>query len=265
MISLYITNKAGSGNSVSTLGNSVTINLNQPILLDEKKKYNMRLLQANIVYCSPNVYTNVNNVLSYSYNNVAKTITFDQGLYSIEDINYKIQVSTKADFNDEKLFYFNPDTSTSKIYVVYNQGNIVINCSAQYSIMPLLGFPSSTGNIGGSSKYTLSTNQADLNSLQSIYIKCDCVTGSYEGSRVSNVLASVIPDTAPFGTIQYRPYFPTRNEITSRRLDQITISLTDQDGKDIDMNTNNGAQLPEAWGVLLTIEAEELKLSHNQN
>ena len=41
MISLYITNKAGSGKSVSTLGNSVTINLNQPILLDEKKKYKL--------------------------------------------------------------------------------------------------------------------------------------------------------------------------------------------------------------------------------
>ena len=91
MISLYITNKAGSGKSVSTLGNSVTINLNQPILLDEKKKYNMRLLQANIVYCSPNVYTNVNNVLSYSYNNVAKTITFDQGLYSMKTLITKFK------------------------------------------------------------------------------------------------------------------------------------------------------------------------------
>ena len=122
-----------------------------------------------------------------------------------------------------------------------------------------------SNDIGGSVKYTLSTNQANLNSLQSIFIKCDCVTGSYEGSRVSNVLASVIPDTEPFGTIKYAPYFPTRNEVTSRRLDQITITLTDQDGKDIDMNTNNGIRAPEAWGVLLTIENEELKLSHNQN
>ena len=108
MISLYITNKAGSGKSVSNLGNSVTISLNQPILLDEKKKYNMRLLQANIVYCSPNVYTNVNNALTYTYKASTKTITFDQGLYSIEDINYKIAVATKADFNDENLFKLTP-------------------------------------------------------------------------------------------------------------------------------------------------------------
>ena len=132
--------------------------------------------------------------------------------------------------------------------------------------MPLLGFPKTTGDIiGADKKQVLSANQADLNSLQSIFIKCDCVTGSYENNRVSNVLASVIPDVLPFGTIKFAPYFPTRNEITSRRLEHITITLTDQDGKDIDMNTNNGAQDPEAFGVLLTIQEEELKLSHNQN
>jgi len=265
MISLYITNKASSGKTVTSLGNSVTVNLNQPILLDEKKKYNMRLLQANIVYCSPNVYTNVNNVLSYTYNGSPFTITFDQGLYSVDDINTKISIFTLENNSNASLFTFEPDSSTSKIYTVYNVANIVINCNVAYSIMPLLGFPKATGNISGPAKYTISTNQANLNSLQSIFIKCDCVTGSYENNRVSNVLASVIPDVDPFGTIKFMPYFPTRNEITSRRIDQITITLTDQDGKDIDMNTNNGARAPEAFGVVLTIQEEELKLSHNQN
>ena len=270
MISLYITNKKADGKTVTSIGNSVTVNLNKPILLDEKKNYNMRLLQANIVYCSPNVFANVNNVLSYTYNSIPFTITFDQGLYSIDDINTKISIFTLANNSNESLFSFEPDASTSKIYAVYNAANIVIHCDVPYSIMPLLGFPKQTAakvsiDIGGTTKYTLSTNQANINSLQSIFIKCDCVTGSYENNRVSNVLASVIPDCDPFGTIKFMPYFPTRNEVTSRRIDQITITLTDQDGKDIDMNTNSGTRDPEAFGVVLTIQEEELKLSHNQN
>ena len=43
-----------------------TVN-NLTLQLDEKKKYNMRLLQSNIVYCSPNVFTDNNNKLIYKY------------------------------------------------------------------------------------------------------------------------------------------------------------------------------------------------------
>ena len=182
MISLYITNKAGSGKTVTTLGNSVTVNLNSPILLEEKKKYNMRLLQANIVYCSPNVYTNINNVLTYVYNYTTKTITFEQGLYSLEDINYKIAVATKKDFGTDNLFNFTPDTSTSRIFAVF-KANVTIHCNVPYSIMPLLGFPKITGDILGSDTQVLSANQSNLNSLQSIFIKSDCITGSYENNR----------------------------------------------------------------------------------
>ena len=63
MISLYITNATGNNKQVSPLGNSVTVQLGTKIKLDDKKKYHMRLLQSNIVYCSPNVFTDKNNKL----------------------------------------------------------------------------------------------------------------------------------------------------------------------------------------------------------
>ena len=85
-------------------------------------------------------------------------------------------------------------------------------------------------------------------------------------SRIFLDLNSVLYFISPtFSTIIYTPYFPTRNEVTARHIDHITITLTDQDGKDLDMNTNGGTQDPEAFGVRITISPDELKLSHNQN
>ena len=101
MISLYITNATGNNKEISPLGNSVTLN-NLTLQLDEKKKYTMRLLQSNIVYCSPNVFTDKNNKLTYKYTDsqsnpqTQKTIEFDQGLYSLDDINSKVSLYTSA-------------------------------------------------------------------------------------------------------------------------------------------------------------------------
>ena len=70
MLSFYITN-ASSGNNnnkeVSSLGSSVTVHLNGQLNLENNKKYHMRLLQANIVYCSPNVFSDKNNKLTYKF------------------------------------------------------------------------------------------------------------------------------------------------------------------------------------------------------
>ena len=272
MISLYITNATGENKDVGLLGNRVTLN-NLSINLDNKKKYHMRLLQANIVYCSPNVFTDKNNKLTYKYTNsqtnpqTQKTIEFDQGLYSIDDINSKISLYTSALEGNGSLFYFVPDSSTSKIYIVFTQPYITVYCNGTASIMPLLGFPAGSGGIGNysTSNYEISINQANLNSVQSIYVKCDIVTGSYDNSRGSNIIASIIPDVPPFSTITYRPYFPPRCDITSRDINNITITLCDQDGKDLDMNTNGGTQDAERFGVLVVIEEDQIKLSHNQN
>ena len=64
MYSLYINNNANSSNKiVNSTGSSVTCYFNPPIQLNPDKKYEMRLLQANLVYCQPNI-TSANNNFS---------------------------------------------------------------------------------------------------------------------------------------------------------------------------------------------------------
>ena len=273
MISLFLNNSPNSNKIVSQFGSQLTVSLNPSILLDEKKNYHMRLLQANIVYCQPNIIDGKNNSLTYKYTNSKltpqseKTLTFDTGLYTIDDINTKVSLFMMAEEGVSDLITFLPDPSTSKIYSIYGMADVTIYCDAQNSIMPLLGFPASDGPIGGypTASYDLSTNQANLNTIQNYNIQCDITTGTYVNSQLGNVIASVIPDVSSYSTIIYKPYFPLRCPINIKRIETITITITDQNGIEVDMGTNGGIYEPEAWSVLLTIESEDLKLSHNQN
>ena len=62
MISLYITNFKGTNKTVSDLGNQVTVFFNPAINFDDKKKYHLRLLSANVVCCMPNVFAHKNDL-----------------------------------------------------------------------------------------------------------------------------------------------------------------------------------------------------------
>ena len=124
--------------------------------------------------------------------------------------------------------------------------------------MDVLGF--SKHQIGGliTPSYVKSQNQAQLNSLQNILVKCDITTGSYSNSQLSNIICAVTPNVSPYSTIIYTPVHPVRCPINIRRIENITITLTDQNGNDIDIGSDNGAQSPELWSVYLTIEPIEM-------
>jgi hypothetical protein len=259
MISLFVNNDTSYNKIISALGNQVILSLNPPILLDDKKKYEMRLLNANIVYCMPNV-TSVNNTLTYTYQGYTHNIVFDTGIYSLDDINVNISLYTAIGNNggDGNLIVFSADESTSKIYCFFDQPNVVIDCGAPNSIMPMLGFPASSGLMGGLiiASWIKSATSAQLNSIQNILVKCDATTGSYSNGQLSNVIACVVPNVTSYSTIIYTPVHPTRCPINVRRLDSITFTLVDQNNNDIDMGTSGGTLSPELWSIVITIEEE---------
>ena len=122
--------------------------------------------------------------------------------------------------------------------------------------MGILGFPASTGTIGNLSAagYVEGTQQANLNSLQNILISSDITTGSYMNSLNSNIIASVIPDVTSYSTIIYKPYHPLRLPLINiAQIDQMTITLTDQNGVILDLGSNNGTQALEPFSILIDI------------
>ena len=259
MISLFINNTMQSSKIVSPLGNQVTVNFSSPIILDDKKKYELRLLNANVVYCMPNV-TSANNELWYTINGSTRCVTFDDGLYSLDDINSTLSFFTYQTLNGNEsgMILFEPDQATSKLYISFSRVGITVDCTASHNILGMLGFPASMGVLSSSaSLYYRSTNQAQLNSLQNILIKCDITGGSYVNGDQSNVIASVTPNVDSYSTISFFPIHPTRCAIFVKRIDRITLTLTDQNGVDVDMGTSQGTLEPELWSVLLTITEHE--------
>ena len=69
MISLDINNTPSNSKTINSTANSVNLQLQTPILLDQSKKYQLRVLNANIVYCENNI-TILNNKFTYTYNSV---------------------------------------------------------------------------------------------------------------------------------------------------------------------------------------------------
>ena len=133
--------------------------------------------------------------------------------------------------------------------------------------MPLLGFQASSGDIGNYNTllYDLSSDVANMNSVQNIYIKCDITNGIYQDSKLSNLIATVVPDRPPFSTIEYIALFHTRNPVTVSRIDQFTITLVGDQNLDLDMGTLGVTLEPQLWSCLTTIEEAQLKLSREQN
>ena len=113
MLSLYIDNNEGSYKKVNPSGNEVNIALQPPIILKKDKKYQLRVLSANIVYCQPTI-TSADNKFIYKFNNVWYTKTIPTGVYGLTQINDTIARINTAQ-HGHQLFAFVANEATSTI------------------------------------------------------------------------------------------------------------------------------------------------------
>ena len=254
MFPLFITNQSGPNKNIFNNGASVTTTLSPPIILNPNKKYQMRLLQAAIVYCQENISAALNNnTLSYSVDGVTYNMTFADGLYSLQDINNQLSLFTNTNNEDPNMIQFYGNDTNSTVYV-YVDTPLVIFASESNSIMSILGF-SKTDITLGTGQYANSETRANLNSLQTILVSCDVVTDSYFNSQNSNILASIIPNVSPAGTIIFMPFHPIRCRLFPNQISQITFNLLNQEG--VALNMNPTGTNPELWSVTCMIEESD--------
>ena len=175
MFSLYINNDSNQYKQVNTTANRINLQLQPPIILDTKhnQKYQLRVISSNIVYCHPNITTK-NNTFRYKYNNVWYDKTLPTGIYALKNINDTVARITNAQ-NGLQLFAFQANEATSTILIYFAYADTYIDCTSANSIMEILGYSSSHGVIGGVSAngFVETTEQAHLNTLQEIIIKCN--------------------------------------------------------------------------------------------
>ena len=203
---------------------------NPKLELDEKKKYEIALVNLETYYSFPNI-DETNNTFVYSPDNGNswEKIKIPEGSYEIDDINDAIQHEMKKrthydEINEDYYINIAPNTNTLKSVLILEKG-YQVDFNHQNSLAKVLGF---TGN-----KYTEgfheSENVVDILRINSILVNIDIISGSYVNGTTKSTIYSFFPDVSPGYKIIESPVNLVYLPITLNTIDSLNVMITDQD------------------------------------
>ena len=203
---------------------------NPKLELDEKKKYEIALVNLETYYSFPNI-DETNNTFVYSPDNGNswEKIKIPEGSYEIDDINDAIQHEMKKrthydEINEDYYINIAPNTNTLKSVLILEKG-YQVDFNHQNSLAKMLGF---TGT-----KYTEgfheSENVVDILRINSILVNIDIISGSYVNGTTKSTIYSFFPDVSPGYKIIESPVNLVYLPITLNTIDSLNVMITDQD------------------------------------
>ena len=203
---------------------------NPKLELDEKKKYEIALVNLETYYSFPNI-DETNNTFVYSPDNGNswEKIKIPEGSYEIDDINNAIQHEMKKrthydEINEDYYINIAPNTNTLKSVLILEKG-YQVDFNHQNSLAKVLGF---TGT-----KYTEgfheSENVVDILRINSILVNIDIISGSYVNGTTKSTIYSFFPDVSPGYKIIESPVNLVYLPITLNTIDSLNVMITDQD------------------------------------
>jgi hypothetical protein len=209
--------------------------------LDKNIEYEIALLKSSIWYSYHNISSEFsNNVLRYRTAPAASwnTVNFDNGIYSITDINNTLQAKMKADGNYSVVGGL--DTFSISISPNYTTLRAVVSISGTYALdftqsnlHELLGFTSivvSTTQSGA--------NNADITrGVNSLVIKNSLVKNSYDNGLDSSIIFSFVPNVSPGALMDISPNVPIYLDINRRNhIESMRFTLHDNQNRLVKLN-----------------------------
>src|SRR5271169_1428018 len=221
-----------------TTSNFVTYNHHGQ--LDPNKKYEAALLSLDMYNSIPNIINGKNNVFEYSVDSGStwKVVTINTGAYELTAINNEIQRKMIAEGNFDKnnsLCYMTLTANESRGTSIINitNPNYQVAFNSPHSIGSVLGFTANDLPIYG---YNELPNKVDIMHINSILVNINIISGSYAKGNLSSSIHAFYQNVGFGYKIIERPnpelmWYPvTRSDIC-----RMELSLTDQDGKLIDI------------------------------
>ena len=192
-----------------------------PIELDENKNYVIAVLSLVTFNSIPNIYEGVNKFYWEEHGRSYETV-IPTGSYELNEIDRMLRKSMGANI---KIL---ANTNTLQTIILCT---LAIDFSKPDSIGPLLGF--------GKRKLAPGTNESEntvnILNVNTISVECNVASGSYKNGKPSKAIYQLVIDVPPGYKIISYPrniiFFP----IKRRYIDRLSIKLTDQDGKLIDL------------------------------
>ncbi len=215
-LALTLTNDEKLGAlALSPDGSRFNVSLDDPITIPKNCVYCELYAQACTVwYVTPNISLNLkNNNFTFIYNNVTYTIIFQDGLYSLDQVNDYISKYLISFGFRSNLLVLQGDYSTQKCVITFNDTNLQIDFTTQNSIRTVLGFNAGVYPpvIQPTNYFVYGDNEAKFNAINSFYIRSTILGGGGIPTNNVNVSAIVkipIPPNSVGRQITYEPVNP---------------------------------------------------------
>ena len=199
---------------------------NPPLLLDEKKTYEIALINSTIWYSWFNINT-TNNQIRIFDGKAWKTLVIPRGAYNLTDINRYIQ--RKIENEDGITIEPNFNTLHSEIYLKHGYK---VDFDIPSSLAPVLGFSKKLVDTTSTSDFIV-----NITDTHNILIHCSLVSEAYLNGRTGDVIYSFSPDKPPGFQLNIQPNEKTFLPLTKTdRISDVIMRITDQDGKELNLN-----------------------------
>jgi len=195
-----------------------------PLRLDSSKRHEIALIRLETYNSIPNIDEN-NNTIRYEIDGVTHDITIPTGAYELSQINDFIQTQTNA-------FELEANDTTLKCIIRIHNSSVKIHFNHKKSLKDLLGFTSDT--IEGLGEHE-GSSLVKILPVNSIFVNCDVVTGSYVNTSQEPVLYSFFPNVSPGYKVVETPSTPVFLPVTQSCVESMQLWLTDQDRNPINL------------------------------
>ena len=200
------------------------------IELDEKKVYEIALVNLETFYSFPNI-DDSNNIFVYSHDRgqTWTKIKIPTGSYEIGDLNQTIhfemeKVGHYDEVNQESYINIAANSNTLKTILIIGK-DYQVDFNQPNNLSKVLGF---TGKkyIEG---FHESEKPVNILSINSIFVNIDIIDGSYVNGKTKNTIYSFFPDVAPGFKIIESPVNLVYLPILPYTIQNLNLSITDQD------------------------------------
>ena len=230
---LVSSNPVLGANNVRNNGGTFTVNFedNGLDIPSNAENVSLQVINSELWYNEPNVITGVNDQLSFTFKTVEYTITFDEGLYLVDDIQLALERKAAAAVADDTIFkdgklriQFGADNPRSRVsldFTIDGTNTYSLSCdfSSATSIGKLLGFT----NIPGSPIVAVPTDthfigdqNPQFNTFNHYLLQSNIVSkGMRIGPTFDTIIAKILVQAKPNSQIMYSPTIPALIDASS--------------------------------------------------
>jgi hypothetical protein len=249
-------NPSAGALDTNAAGNAFKMSFREQLPLPAKRDIRVGVSSATFWNTMPNIIAGENDTLVVTTPrdsdgvDVAYPIQLAPGLYAVEDLNTAITealISAGARVSAGSPIELRPEYPTGLTKVVYNYVTTELDLTAADSIADLIGWARASYGPHIVGYVEKGTAIAQMNSVNSVHISSDVVSGGLPTNGSYENVAAKINITADVGSQQvFEPRRGAYSPASSNKIQNIRFAITDENNIPITMS--------EYWTVELRFE-----------